>query len=130
MDSLFLGGMLAMSSTTIIYKAFDDLGLRNRKFASGVLSVLILEDILGILLMVMLSAMAVSNKLQGAQMVSSLVKLGFFLVLWFIVGIYVVPLILKKNSKYINSETLLIVSVGLCFLLVVIASYVGYSPAF
>ena len=130
MDSLFLGGMLAMSSTTIIYKAFDDLGLRNRKFASGVLSVLILEDILGILLMVMLTAMAVSNKLQGAQMVSSLVKLGFFLVLWFIVGIYVVPLILKKNSKYINSETLLIVSVGLCFLLVVIASYVGYSPAF
>ena len=130
MDRLFLGGMLAMSSTTIIYKAFEDLGLRARRFASGVLSVLILEDILGILLMVMLSAMAVSSKFEGMQLVSSLVKLGFFLVLWFLVGIYLVPLILRKNKKYINSETLLIVSVGLCFVLVVIATYVGYSPAF
>ena len=130
MDCLFLGGMLAMSSTTIIYKAFDDLGLRTRKFASGVLSVLILEDILGILLMVMLSAMAVSNRLEGAQLVRSLLQLGFFLILWFMVGIYVVPLILRKYKEYINTETLLIVSVGLCFLLVVVASYVGYSPAF
>ncbi len=130
MDRLFLGGMLAMSSTTIIYKAFDDLGLRTRKFASGVLSVLILEDIMGILLMVMLSALAVSNKFEGMQLVSSLVQLGFFLILWFLVGIYLVPLILRKNKEYINTETLLIVSVGLCFLLVVIASYVGYSPAF
>ena len=97
MDCLFLGGMLAMSSTTIIYKAFDDLGLRTRKFASGVLSVLILEDILGILLMVMLSAMAVSNRLEGAQLVRSLLQLGFFLILWFMVGIYVVPLILRTN---------------------------------
>ncbi|MCR4921894.1 MAG: cation:proton antiporter [Bacteroidaceae bacterium] len=130
MDCLFLGGMLAMSSTTIIYKAFDDLGLRSRRFASGVLSVLILEDILGILLMVMLSAMAVSNHLEGAQMVKSLVQLGFCLILWFIVGIYVVPLILRKYKEYINTETLLIVSVGLCFCMVLIASYVGYSPAF
>ena len=130
MDCLFLGGMLAMSSTTIIYKAFDDLGLRTRKFASGVLSVLILEDILGILLMVMLSAMAVSNRLEGDQLVRSLLQLGFFLILWFMVGIYVVPLILRKYKEYINTETLLIVSVGLCFLLVVVASYVGYSPAF
>ena len=130
MDCIFLGGMLAMSSTTIIYKAFADLGLLSRRFASGVLSVLILEDILGILLMVMLSAMAVSNRLEGAQLVRSLVQLGFFLILWFIVGIYVVPLILRKYKEYINTETLLIVSVGLCFLLVVVASYVGYSPAF
>ena len=130
MDRMFLGGMLAMSSTTIIYKAFDDLEIRSRKFASGVLSVLILEDILGILLMVMLSAMAVSRELEGMQLVSSMLKLGFFLILWFLVGIYVVPLILRRNRKYINTETLLIVSVGLCFLLVVIATKVGYSPAF
>lgn len=130
MDRMFLGGMLAMSSTTIIYKAFDDLGLRSRKFASGVLSVLILEDILGILLMVILSAMAVSRQFQGMQLVSSMLQLGFFLILWFLVGIYIVPLILRRNKKYINTETLLIVSVGLCFLLVVIASKVGYSPAF
>ncbi len=130
MDCLFLGGMLAMSSTTIIYKAFDDLGLRSRRFASGVLSVLILEDILGILLMVILSAMAVSNRFEGEQLVRSLVQLGTFLIFWFIVGIYVVPLILRKYKEYINTETLLIVSVGLCFMLVLIASYVGYSPAF
>lgn len=130
MDRLFLGGMLAMSSTTIIYKAFEDLGFRTRKFTSGVLSVLILEDILGILLMVILSALAVSRSLEGTQLISSLLKLGFFLLLWFVVGIYVVPLFLRRFSKYINSETLLIVSVGLCFLLVFIAVKVGYSSAF
>lgn len=130
MDRIFLGGMLAMSSTTIIYKAFDDLGLRSQKFAGGVLSVLILEDILGILLMVILSALAVSRKFEGMQLLQSLGKLGFFLLLWFLVGVYIVPLFLRKYRKYINSETLLVVSVGLCFLLVVIASNVGYSPAF
>lgn len=130
MDRLFLGGMLAMSSTTIIYKAFDDLGLRTKKFASGVMSVLILEDILGILLMVILSALAVSQKFEGGELALSLFKLGFFLLLWFVVGIYIIPLFLKKNSRFINSETLLIVSVGLCFALVVVASKAGYSPAF
>lgn len=130
MNCLFLGGMLAMSSTTIIYKAFDDLGLQTKKFAKGVMSVLILEDILGILLMVVLSALAVSQRLEGGELIISLFKLGFFLLLWFVVGIYMIPLFLKKNSKFINSETLLIVSVGLCFALVVLASKAGYSPAF
>lgn len=130
MDRLFLGGMLAMSSTTIIYKAFDDLGMRNRKFASSVLSVLVLEDILGILLMVILSALAVTRRFEGTQLIHSLLQLGFFLVLWFIVGVYIVPIVLRKFKQYINSETLLIVSVGLCFLLVVMSSRVGYSPAF
>ena len=130
MDRLFLGGMLSMSSTTIIYKAFDDLGLRTKRFASGVISVLILEDILGILLMVMLSALAVSRTFQGMELIKSLMQLAFFLMLWFIVGIYLLPLFLRKAKKYINSETLLVVSVGLCFLLAVIASKVGYSPAF
>ena len=130
MDRLFLGGMLAMSSTTIIYKAFDDSGLRLQRFASKVLSVLILEDILGILLMVILSALAVSRKFEGVELLHSLLKLGFFLLLWFLIGIFLIPLILRKYKKYINTETLLIVSVGLCFMLVVIASSVGYSPAF
>ena len=130
MDRLFLGGMLSMSSTTIIYKAYDDLGLRSKPFASGVISVLIIEDILGILLMVMLSALAVSKSFQGAELIKSLLKLGFFLMLWFIVGIYLVPIIFRKAKKYINSETLLVVSVGLCFFLAVSASEVGYSPAF
>lgn len=130
MDRLFLGGMLSMSSTTIIYKAFDDLGLRTKRFASGVISVLIIEDILGILLMVMLSALAVSRTFQGLELIKSLMQLAFFLMLWFIVGIYLLPLLLRKARKYINSETLLVVSVGLCFLLAVIATKVGYSPAF
>ena len=130
MDRLFLGGMLSMSSTTIIYKAFDDLGLRSKRFASGVISVLIIEDILGILLMVMLSALAVSRTFQGLELMKSLMQLGFFLLLWFMVGIYMLPIILRKAKKYINSETLLVVSVGLCFLMAVIATKVGYSPAF
>lgn len=130
MDRIFLGGMLSMSSTTIIYKAFDDLGLRSKRFASGVLSVLIIEDILGILLMVMLSALAVSRTFQGSELIRSLVQLAFFLLLWFIVGIYFVPILFRKAKRYINGETLLVVSVGLCFLLAVSASKVGYSPAF
>ena len=130
MDRLFLGGMLSMSSTTIIYKAFDDMGLRTKRFASGVISVLIIEDILGILLMVMLSALAVSRHFEGMELMKSLMQLAFFLMLWFMVGIYLVPLFLKKAKNYINKETLLVVSVGLCFLLAVVSSSVGYSPAF
>lgn len=130
MDKVFLGGMLSMSSTTIIYKAFDDLGLRSKRFASGVISVLVIEDILGILLMVMLSALAVSRTFQGTELIKSLLQLAFLLMLWFIVGIYLVPLLFRKAKRYINSETLLVVSVGLCFLLAVSASEVGYSPAF
>lgn len=130
MNSLFLGGMLAMSSTTIIYKAFDDLGLRQQKFAGEVLSVLVLEDILGILLMVVLSAMAASRQFEGVELVGSLLQLGFFLILWFVVGVYVVPLFLRKTNRWMNKETLLVVSIGLCFLLVVFAGKVGYSAAF
>ncbi|EJW89867.1 sodium/hydrogen exchanger family protein [gut metagenome] len=130
MNSLFLGGMLAMSSTTIIYKAFDDLGLRQKKFAGEVLSVLILEDILGILLMVVLSALAVSRKFEGMELVGSLFQLGFFLILWFVVGIYLIPIFLRKAHRLINKETLLVVSIGLCFLLVVMANKAGYSSAF
>lgn len=130
MDCLFLGGMLAMSSTTIIYKALEDLGMRQQKFAGEVLSVLILEDILGILLMVTLSALAVSRQFQGMEMAASLLKLGFFLTLWFIVGIYAVPSFFRKTKKWITGETLLIVSIGLCFLLVEFADSVGYSAAF
>ena len=94
MDCIFLGGMLAMSSTTIIYKAFDDLGLRQQQFAGLVMSVLILEDILAIVMMVMLSAVASGNDLEGGQMIEAVVKIAFFLVLWLVVGIFVIPLYL------------------------------------
>lgn len=128
-NSLFLGGMMAMSSTTIIYKAFDDLGLRQKKFAGEVLSVLILEDILGILLMVVLSAVAVSRHLEGMSLALSLMKLAFFLILWFTIGVFVLPTFLKKSQRWMSGETILIVSVGLCFALVALAAKVGYSSA-
>ncbi len=130
MDCLYLGGMLAMSSTTIIYKAFDDMGLRQQRFAGLVLSILILEDILAIVLMVMLSTVAVSQNFQGGEMAYSILKLLFFLVLWFVVGIYLVPLLLRKVRKLMGSETLLIVSLALCFGMVYGAASVGFSPAF
>lgn len=130
MDCLFLGGMIAMSSTTIIYKAFDDMGLRKKQFAGLVLSVLILEDILAIVLMVMLSTMAVSNNFEGTEMLESIAKLLFFLILWFIVGIYAIPEFLKRSRKLMSEETLLIVALGLCFGMVVIAARTGFSAAF
>ncbi|WP_106484709.1 cation:proton antiporter [Bacteroides sp. Marseille-P3684] len=130
MDCIYLGGMLAMSSTTIIYKAFDDMGLRQQRFAGLVLSVLILEDILAIVLMVMLSTLAVSQNFEGMEMVQSVVKLVFFLVLWFVVGIYIIPTFLKRVRKWMSAETLLVVAVGMCFLMVVLAAEAGFSAAF
>ena len=130
MDCIFLGGMLAMSSTTIIYKAFDDLGLRQQQFAGLVMSVLILEDILAIVMMVMLSAIASGNNPDGGQMLGSVVKIGFFLVLWLVVGIFAVPQFLRKIRKLVNSEVLLIVSLGLCCAMAVFSTKVGFSSAF
>ena len=130
MDCIYLGGMLAMSSTTIIFKAFDDMGLRKERFAGLVLSVLIIEDILAIVLMVMLSTLAVSKEFEGTQMLASILQLGFFLVLWFVVGIYLIPIFLKKAKPLMNEETLLITALALCFGMVVFASAVGFSAAF
>ena len=130
MDCIFLGGMLAMSSTTIIYKAFDDLGLRQQQFAGLVMSVLILEDILAIVMMVMLSAIASGNSPNGGQLLGSIIKIAFFLILWLVVGIFAIPLFLRKVRKLINSEVLLIVSLGLCCAMAVISTKVGFSSAF
>jgi len=130
MDCVYLGGMLAMSSTTIIFKAFDDMGLRQKRFAGLVLSVLIIEDILAIVLMVMLSTLAVSKEFEGSQMLASILQLGFFLILWFTVGIYLIPLVLRKVKPLMNDETLLILALALCFGMVVFASAVGFSAAF
>ena len=130
MDCIFLGGMLAMSSTTIIYKAFDDMGLRQQRFAGLVMSVLILEDILAIVMMVMLSAIASGNNPDGGQMIGSVLKIGFFLVLWFVVGIFLVPLFLRSTRKLMTNETLVIVALGLCCLMAVVSTKVGFSSAF
>ena len=130
MDCIFLGGMLAMSSTTIIYKAFDDLGLRQQQFAGLVMSVLILEDILAIVMMVMLSAIASGNSPDGSQMLESVVKIGFFLILWLVVGIFAIPIFLRSVRRQINDEVLLIVSLGLCCAMAVFSTKVGFSSAF
>lgn len=130
MDCVFLGGMLAMSSTTIIYKAFDDMGLRQQRFAGMVMSVLILEDVLAIVLMVMLSALAHGTSPDGGEMIGIVVRILFFLVLWFVVGIFLVPVFLRKMRPLINAETLLIVALGLCCLMAVISAKVGFSSAF
>ena len=130
MDCIFLAGMLAMSSTTIIYKAFDDMGLRQQHFASLVMSVLILEDVLAIVMMVMLSAVATGNNPDGGEMIGSVLRIGFFLILWFVVGISLIPMFLRSVRKLISEETLLVVSLGLCCLMAVISTQVGFSSAF
>ncbi len=130
MNCIFLGGMLAMSSTTIIYKAFDDLGLGHQQFASLVMSVLILEDILAIVMMVMLAAIAGGGTAGGMMLLKSVGRIAFFLILWFVVGIFVIPLLLRNTRKYTNNETLLILALGLCCFMAVVSTLVGFSSAF
>ena len=126
MESIFLGGLLSMSSTTIILKAYDDLGLKNKPYASLIFGSLVFEDLIAVLMMVLLSTMAVSNQFAGGEMLMALGKLGFFLVLWFLVGIYVIPSLLKSFRRFLSDEILLLVSIGLCFGMVVIANAVGF----
>ena len=129
MDSIFLGGMLSMSSTTIIIKAFDDLGLRSHKFTGIVFGTLVVEDLVAILMMVLLSTMAVTKEFAGGAMLESILKVSFFLVLWFLIGIFVLPVFFKKARKLMNDETLLIISLGLCLGMVVVATKTGFSAA-
>ena len=130
MNCLFLAGMLAMSSTTIIYKALDDLGLRQQRFAGLVMSVLILEDVLAIVMMVMLSTIARGANPDGSMMIESVGKMVFFLVLWFVVGIFLIPPFLRKTRRLMNDETLVVVALGLCCAMAVLSTTVGFSSAF
>ncbi len=127
MDSLFLGGMLASSSTTIIIKAFDELGIKTKQFARIVFGVLVVEDIVVILLMVLLSTVAVTQQFEGTEILLTILKLLFFLALWFIAGIFLLPTFLKRAKKLMDEETLLILSLGLCLGMVVLATQVGFS---
>ena len=128
-NSLFLGGMLSMSSTTIIIKAFTDLGIRQRKFASLVLAVLIVEDLFAVLMMVLLSSIAIHNSVEGSELFMSVGKLVFFLVMWFLVGVYVIPTLLNKSRRHLSNEILLIVSMGLCFGMAVFSVACSFSLA-
>lgn len=129
MESVFLGGLLSMSSTMVVLKSYDDLGLKNKPYAGVVFGTLVVEDLIAILLMVLLSTMAVSQSFAGKELVMNIAKLVFFLILWFLVGIYVIPTLLKKAKKYLTDEILLIVSIGLCFGMVALATSVGFSSA-
>lgn len=128
-DCVFLGGMLSMSSTTIIIKAFNDLGLKGQKFTGVVFGVLVVEDLFAIVLMVILSSLYVGQKVEGMTMAWSVLKLLFFLLTWFGAGIYLIPTMIKKAKRFLSSETLLIISLGLCLGMVVLADYVGFSAA-
>ena len=129
MDSIFLGAMLSISSTTIIAKAFDDMKLHREKFSGNVIGELVVEDLEAVLLMVILSTLAVSRTFDGMQLVTSMLKLGFFLVVWFIGGIFIVPTVLRWTRKFMTEETLTVFSVGLCFMMVVLANLAGFSSA-
>ncbi len=129
MDSIFLGAMLSISSTTIIAKAFDDMKLHREKFSGNVIGELVVEDLEAVLLMVILSTLAVSKTFDGMQLVTSMLKLGFFLLIWFIGGIFLVPTVLRWARKFMSEETLTVFAVGLCFLMVVLANLAGFSSA-
>ncbi|MCW5904969.1 MAG: cation:proton antiporter [Chitinophagaceae bacterium] len=129
MDSIFLGGVLCISSTTIIIRAFEELGVQGKQFAGLVFGILIVEDLLAILLMVLLTTISVSNQFSGSEMLFSIVKLIFFLILWFILGIFFIPTLLRWAKKLMTEEMLLITSLALCIMMVWLASMVGFSPA-
>lgn len=129
MNSLFLGGMLCMSSTTIVFKAIEDAGLRNHKFAKVCFGILVVEDIFAVLLMVLLSSIGVKNRFEGEEMLFQISKLIFYLLIWFIAGIYILPSFLRHFKQHLNDETLAILSIGLCLGMVLFAVEAGFSSA-
>ena len=127
---IFLGGMMCISSSTIIYVAFNDLNIMSKRFVGKTVSVFIIEDILGVVLMALLASMAGGRGGDAGEVLGILVQMLFFLLLWFLVGIWLIPTLLRRMKAFFSSrETLLIMSVGLCFLMVVIGSHFGYSAA-
>jgi len=127
MDSIFLGGIISISSTTIIIRAFDELQVKSRRFAGAVMGVLIIEDLVAVILLVVLSTLAVRQAVEGSELIMALLKLVFFLCLWFLAGIFLLPSLLKAGKRFLSDETILVVSIGLCFLMVVLATQVGFS---
>ena len=128
-DSLFLGGMISMSSTTIIIKAFEELNLKRQPFRDIVFGILVVEDLVGILILVLLPTVAVGKTVNGLDVLYSIVQMGFFLVRWFITGIYIIPTFLKKIQDALNDEMLLIISIALCLGMVMLAVKFGFSSA-
>ena len=128
-NSIFLGGMISMSSTTIILKALTDLNMRQRRFVPMTFAVLIVEDLFAVVMMVILSSIALNNSVQGGEMLSSILKLSFFLIMWFTVGIFIIPTVFKRFRRYISDEQMLIIAMGLCFAMVLFSIKSGFSAA-
>ena len=128
-NSIFLGGMISMSSTTIILKALTDLNMRQRRFVPMTFAVLIVEDLFAVVMMVILSSIALNNSVKGGEMVSSILKLSFFLIMWFTVGIFLIPTLFKRFKRYISDEQMLIIAMGLCFAMVMFSIKSGFSAA-
>ena len=129
MNCIFLGCMLSISSTSIIVKAFDDLKLKNEKFTADVIGALVVEDLVAVILMVILSTLSVGNTFDGGELVLSMIKLAFFLIIWFVFGIYLIPSFLRLIRRFMTEETLVIIAIGLCFMMVMLANYAGFSSA-
>lgn len=129
MSSIFLGGMLSMSSTAIVFKAFSDMGLMQQKFTGIVLGILVVEDLVAVVMMVILSTLAVSKHFEGAEMLDSIMKLTAFLIVWSVLGIYLIPTFIRRIRSFVSDETLLILSLGLCLGMVMIAVKAGFSSA-
>ena len=128
-NSIFMGAMLSMSSTTIILKALTDLNMRHRRFVPGVFAVLIVEDLFAVVMMVILSSIAINKTVEGGEMVKSILKLSFFLIIWFVVGVFLIPTIFRKFRRVISDEMMLVISMGLCFLMAIYSVESGFSLA-
>ena len=128
-NSIFLGGMISMSSTTIILKALTDLNMRQRRFVPMTFAVLIVEDLFAVVMMVILSSIALNNSVKGGEMLGSILKLSFFLIMWFTVGIFMIPTVFKRFKRYISDEQMLIIAMGLCFAMVLFSIKSGFSAA-
>lgn len=128
-ECVFLGGILSMSSPSVIMKSYEEMGFKNRPHTSLLFGALVFEDLIAVVLMVLLSTLAISGKFQGTEMVLAIAKLGFFLIIWFLVGIYLIPSLFKWAKKYLNNEILLLTAIGLCFLMVTLAELAGFSSA-
>ncbi len=128
-NSIFLGAMLSMSSTTIILKALTDLNMRHRKFVPGVFAVLIVEDLFAVVMMVILSSIAINKTVEGTELVKSILKLAFFLIIWFVVGVFLIPTIFRRFRKVISDEMMLVIAMGLCFLMAIFSVESGFSLA-
>ena len=128
-NSIFMGAMLSMSSTTIILKALTDLNLRHRRFVPGVFAVLIVEDLFAVVMMVILSSIAINKTVEGGEMLKSILKLSFFLIIWFVVGVFLIPTIFRKFRRVISDEMMLVIAMGLCFLMAIFSVESGFSMA-